>query len=114
MGGTYKEIGSQGNTYKVLDGVSMSTSQESSAVDVSLFRNWSCHFSWSGTPVGSLSVDTSPDGTYWTTISGSQRATGGLDGSHVVNFAGSGFRFIKTSFARTSGSGSLTAFVTGN
>lgn len=103
-----------GNTYKIIDASSMGSSIDGEAIDVGTLKNWSCHFIWTGTPTGSVSVQSSPNGTNWVTISGSQQTTQGNSGSHLINFSGNGYRYIRPVYTYSSGSGSLTAYITGN
>jgi hypothetical protein len=104
----------KGTTYRVIDTTSMANSITGTATDVGLLHNWVCHFVWTGTPTGSVEVQASIDNTSWTTLTGSQQSTQGEAGTHIVNFSGSGHRYIRPVYTRSSGSGTLDVYLTGN
>jgi len=105
---------SEGRQYTLASAASMASSITGDVFDVSMFSNWSVQFIWTGSPVGTIQVEATVDGSQYTPIVGSAQATGASTGSHTVNFGGSGFFKIRPTFTRTSGSGSLTIVAMGN
>lgn len=103
----------KGDTVKLQDAVAMTSTSQSTAADAGPFNNWSMSFVWTGTPTGTVTVETSPNGTNWVTLSGSSQATGGAAGSFTVNQSGSGHRYIRGVYTFTSGTGSITTYFTG-
>ena len=103
----------KGDTVKLQDAVSMAATVQSSAADVGQFIHWSMTFVWTGSPVGICTIETSPNSTDWVTLNGSSQATGGSTGSLTVNQPGSGHRYLRAVYTFTSGTGSLTTYLTG-
>lgn len=69
---------------------------------------------WTGTAVGTLSVDGSIDGTVWYPTG---QAVTNPDGSgsannSLINMMGVGFRYLSLSYINASGSGVLTVIAT--
>jgi hypothetical protein len=68
--------------------------------------------SWTGsTPVGNIAVQISNDGSVWVTQS--IVPTGGADGQTIFNLSDIGYLYIRVNYTRTSGSGTLSASITG-
>ena len=103
----------KGDTVKLQDAVSMAATSQSTAADAGPFTNWTMSFVWTGTPTGTLTVETSPNNTDWVTLTGSSQATSGAAGSFTVNQSGSGHRYIRGVYTRTSGTGAITTYFTG-
>ena len=99
-----------GNTSTIFE---TSNSGSSSAIDAGLTTIWSMVFVWDGTPTGTVKVQVSPDTVTWTDLPGSSQNTSGSAGSHTVNYAGSGHRYLRASFTLSGGSGNLTVKWTG-
>jgi hypothetical protein len=91
----------------------MGSTVTSDKLDIGAAVGYSVHFVWSGasSPVGTLDVLGSNDGTNFTTVwSGS---VGADSGDELVNHARANYRYIKARYTRTSGSGgALTARAT--
>lgn len=75
----------------------------------------SIHAIWTGAPTGTMIVQVSNDivadqslVTNWTTYSGSTIAIVAAD-SAMINFSNAGYRWIRLSYTKTSGTGSLNA-----
>lgn len=82
------------------------------SIDCLNLNTWSMQFVWTGTPVGTVSVQASDDGSTWTEVASSSQATSGAAGNHRVNASGFGGRYIRGKFAFTSGTGTLAVSVT--
>ena len=102
----------KGDTVKLQDAVSMTATRQSSAADVGQYTHWSMTFVWTDSPVGICTIETSPNLIDWMTINGTSQATGGTSGSLTVNYQGAGHRYLRAVYTYTSGSGSLTAYLT--
>lgn len=68
---------------------------------------------WTGTPTGTIALQFSQDGTNWTTMVLSPAITqpagsAGNDGSNVNQFP---YKYIRVTYTRSSGSGSLTVWM---
>jgi len=90
-----------------------STTANSEPVDAGVSSTWSMVFIWTGTPTATVKVQVSPDKSTWTDLPGSSQATGGTEGSHTVNYSGSGHRYLRASYDLSSGAGDLTVKWTG-
>jgi hypothetical protein len=100
-----------GNTYQLAS--DMTATGVTSVTDAGQVTVWSMVFIWTGTPTGAVKVQASPDQTTWTDLPGSSQVTGGTDGSHTVNYSGSGHRYLRGSLDLSSGTISLAVKWTG-
>lgn len=113
--------------YQVLSAGDMSTSITSAPTNVQMIDNAGYSLSWSGTPVGAFSFQCSADytpGTFpsdypvnagtWTTmtLSANITASGSPDNAYV-DLTLLSAPWIRVVYTRTSGSGSLSIWVTG-
>jgi len=104
---------------KISTAQSMGGSFKSTGLDVSKVNLAGIQAVWAGggSPVGDFSIEVSNDEvdavgsvTNWTTYSGSVISIT-TDGDLFYNLANIGFRYIRLSYARTSGTGTLNAIL---
>lgn len=101
------------HAHKMLDSVSMGTSQTSAATNVlnmdkaSLFVEWSA----GSTPIGTITIEArnKSDGNWYELSFGSSIDVSGNSGSHQIYFTELPFVDIRVKYNRTSGSGTLNA-----
>jgi hypothetical protein len=63
---------------------------------------------WTGSPVGTLSLQSSADGVNWDTIANSSQAINGA-GHFTWNYTGAFFPYVQLVYSKTSGTGTLNA-----
>lgn len=66
---------------------------------------------WTSTPVGTLKLQVSNDGSIWSDLTGITVDTGGAAGSTSWSIADAFFQYMRVGYARTSGDGTLTGTV---
>lgn len=100
------------NQRVIADG-SMGGNLSTSSIEVSEVALGSVHAIWSAgsTPVGDLIVSGSNDNSTFTTIS--TDAVSGNSGSLLKRLGSIDFAYLKVSYTRTSGSGTLNVYVCG-
>lgn len=95
--------------------VSSTTSYRTAAIDMRFMDTAALEVEWTGTPVGTLSVEASLDGSTWYPTG--QQCTdptgaGSTDNS-LINCMGIGFAYLSLKYTNSSGSGTLTVTAVG-
>lgn len=96
---------------KTLDAHTMGASFSGSSVDLAEVDNYAVHIIWTGAPVGNLQVEASNDNSNFVAVD--TTAAGGGAGQRIYNVAGAGYRYVRVSYTFTSGSGTVTAYISG-
>jgi hypothetical protein len=101
--------------YVVLEAGDMSADVASAAIDMLSLPFGALEAAWTGSPVGTFSVDGSIQNvasadlvTTWYPTGTAIEDPAGAAGSTLINLSGVGFRWLRLSYTRTSGTGSLT------
>lgn len=108
--------------------VSMGASSKSIGIDINQEHSWSIQVVWTGAPVGDFTVEvsndivpvaassTNPVGpdpaanvVNWSMYTGSTVAAGGADGNWMYISQLAPYRWVRLSYSRTSGTGTLSA-----
>lgn len=95
----------------IISNGSMAGSLSATPVDISEFPCYSVHGIWTGSPVGTISVQGSNDGTNFVEVA--SQATGGSAGQYLLNVEKAGYKFVRVQYTRTSGTGALTVYLSG-
>lgn len=99
----------------VFNAQSMGTNLTSAVQDLTEAFGYACHFIWTGSPVGDLITEGSNDPSVLTgsdnfcTID--SQAAGGIAGQHLLNVEFNRYKFVRVRYVRTSGTGTLDAFI---
>lgn len=106
--------------YRVLSLGDMSGDLQSVGVDMLSLPFGAIEAIWTGNPTGTFSVDGSVDNvpsanlvTNWYPTGTATNDPAGSASSALINLSGIGFRWVRLSYVRTSGSGSLTVNIFG-
>lgn len=106
--------------YQILAAGDMSASLSTNGVDMLSLPFGAIELVWTGTPTGTFTVDgsidavTSPSGvTNWFNTGTTVTAPAGSASSTLVNLTTIGYRWIRVSYTRVSGSGSLAVTIFG-
>lgn len=111
------------DNFQIFTNVAMTADRFSTAVDANQYGLVDFQAVWTGSPVGTLFVQTSndighinPDGTVsgitnWTTYSGSGQPAGAAAGDFAWHIWATGFKWARLAYAFTSGTGTLNARV---
>jgi hypothetical protein len=96
---------------QVYNAQSMSADITSSGIEVAGLGGFAVHFIWTGTPTGSVSVEASNDNSNFVQIDTQAFVT--TDGQHLLNVERPHYKYIRLKYTRTTGTGALTAYVSG-
>jgi len=111
------------DNFAIFTNAAMTGNLASKPVDSALYGLVSIQAIWTGSPVGNFFIETSndvgvlnPDGSVgglvnWTTYTGSLLVAGGVAGNWFWHIEDAGFKWVRLSYAFTSGSGTLNARV---
>lgn len=94
---------------KVFNAVSMTTNLTSVTIDLSETTGYALHAIWTGAPVGTISANGSDDGINFVSVA--SNPTGGTSGQYLLNVEKIHYRYVQITYTFTSGTGSLTAYV---
>lgn len=94
--------------YQLASAQSMASSFNSNAFNLDRTPIFAIQAVYTGSPVGTLKLQSSNDGTNWDDIAGSTVAVSAA-GSQTWNYTGAGFGKVRLVYTATSGTGSLTA-----
>jgi len=97
--------------YNLLDAVSLGASVNSSELDVTRLIYASIAIDWTGTPTGTLTLEAKNGSSSWIAITGQSQALAGASGSIMLTLTILPWEKIRLSYARTSGTGSVTGVV---
>jgi len=95
---------------KVHDSVSLAASFEQ-VVDISEVSGFCVHSIWTGSPTGDIVISASNDNSNFIALD--TQATGGTSGQDLFQVDVAHYRYIKVAFVRSSGTGTLTSYVSG-
>lgn len=93
---------------KVLDAVSLASNQTSDSIELNDSRGYCVHSIITGSPVGSLIVEVSNDNSNF--VAEDTYAVSAA-GQRLYNKDGAYYKYIRVRYSFTSGSGSLTSYV---
>lgn len=93
---------------KVLDAVSMASNQTSDTFELNDASGYCVHSIFTGAPVGSLIVEASNDGTNF--VAEDTHAVSAA-GQRLYNKDGAYYKYVRVRYSFTSGTGSLTSYV---
>jgi len=97
-----------------IDNVSTSTSIVGYEIDLYWVYVWAVQFIWDGTTNGTVKIQGTVDGETWNDIAGTSFPTGGAPGGYFFNASALvGYMGIRPVYTRTSGSGTLSCFISG-
>jgi hypothetical protein len=86
----------------------------SSTLEVKEIRTFAVQAVWSGaSPLGTLSIQGSNDGTNFKELSGGSIAVSGNTGNDLKNFPDCGYAYVQAVYTKTSGTGTITVTVNG-
>lgn len=92
----------------VLINASVATNHTSAIIDVKEALSMAVQTSWSGSsPLGTLVIQGSCDGTVFTTLSGGSVSITGSSGSNLLNVVEKGITHIQAVYTTTSGTGTV-------
>lgn len=95
---------------KIIDAASMGANISSEVVDIAEFPGYCVHAIWSaGSPVGSIVVSGSNDGSDFVTVS--TVSAGGAAGQLLLNVEKAHYRYVHVNYARTSDTGTLNCYI---
>lgn len=97
---------------KTLDNDPMSATVSGTSIDVSSSTYCAVQIVWSAgsTPVGSLQIEGSCDGSTFSAV-GSAVSISGNTGNSLTNLGAIGYPYIRATYTRTSGSGTLNVYI---
>jgi len=99
---------------KILNTVTTDQSRTSEPIDLQFVYAWSIQFNWSGTTAGTVKAQISNDGISWTDVPGCLATPAGSTDFYLFNSGDIvGYRYVRSVFTRTSGTGTLDCFVSG-
>lgn len=96
---------------KAFDAVDMTANRVSSVIDISELVGFAAHEIYTGSPTGTLVVEGSNDGTNFVTVD--TNSLTGSAGQKLVEKDRAHWRYIRVSYTFSSGTGSLTVYVSG-
>ncbi len=96
---------------KAFDEVSLASNQLSNIIDLGEADCFACHFVWTDAPVGTVDTYASNSEDPDDFVRIDYMSTAGTPGSHLLNVPKFAWRYIKIGYTKTSGSGTLTAYV---
>ena len=94
--------------YKLLDGVSLGATVNSTGLDVTRLIYASIAVEWSGTPTGTLTIEVKNGDSPWIASSFTQSLSG-ASGTKMFDFALLPWEQLRIAYARTSGTGFISA-----
>lgn len=101
-------------TFVTLSAGDMSGNLTTASTDIRWMDNLVMYFSFTGTPTGTFAIEVSPDNTNWYPLTLVVAPTAsGAGGIHRVALNQLPDPYIRATYTRTSGSGSLTVTIAG-
>lgn len=102
------------NNMRIINAGDMSASVSSAAIDVSLQDDIGLEIAWTGTPTGTITINASNNGGtfYSLTFATALTQPSGSASGIVVALANYPFTYLKVTYTRSSGSGSLDCYLT--
>ena len=97
---------------KLMDGVSLGASVDSAALDMSSVKDTCLQITFSSGATGSIGILGSNDDANYGIVA-SAIAISGSAGTSMVPLSNIGFKFLKISYTRTLGTGTITVIVGG-
>lgn len=97
-----------------VSGLSLASTANSEAFDIDALGYIVIFLKWTGTPTGTIAIECTTDGTNYGDIVVDPVITlSGAAGQHFVHIRWSPFKKVRLAYTRTSGTGSLDAYITG-
>ncbi len=93
-----------------INAVSMGSDITSDVVDISEVSGFAAHCIFTGSPVGNIIVEGGNDGTNFSQVGSSTTAS--LD-QYLLNAENQHYRYVRVRYVRTSGTGTLTVYISG-
>jgi hypothetical protein len=87
----------------------MSVSLTSVTIDIAELPGYAVHAIWTGSPVGTINVNASNDSVNFVSVA--SQAAGGSNGQFLLNTEVAHYRWLQVTYTATSGTGSLTTYV---
>lgn len=94
---------------RILDSVSMGSTQTSEILDLGESAGYCVHAIWSGTPTGDLLVQGSNDAVNFVSVN--TQATGGTAGQLLFNVEKQHYRYVRVQYSFSSSTGTLDCYV---
>lgn len=94
---------------KFVSSADMAASITSSAITLAGKTGYGIHAIYAGSPVGTLTIEASNDGTTWETITGTSTAVSAA-GSTLFNLSNVSYELARLKYTRSSGTGTLNAY----
>lgn len=94
---------------KLLEDGDMAATITTDSVSLAEKTQYALHAVFTGSPVGTLTVETSIDGTTYDTLADSSTAVSAA-GSQMFNIIAAGYLWARLKYTRTSGTGTLNVF----
>jgi hypothetical protein len=101
---------------KIIDAGTMTgtTTLTSDVVDTQYIDNVGIHFVWTGTAVGTFTVEGSTDGTTYRALDfGATLSASGSASDHLLSIQSFPFCYLRAKYVNASSTGTLNCFVTG-
>ena len=104
--------------YRIVNAVSAGATATSGSTSIRFLDNVSVSVQWSAgsTPVGVYTIEGTVDGLIWKTVPDDAATTAsvsGASGSYMLKFSNCAFDKMRVVYTRTSGSGTLDAYIMG-
>ncbi len=104
--------------YRIVNAASAAATVTSGSTSIRFLDNVGVSVQWSGgsSPVGVYTVEASVDGLIWKTLADDAATTAsvsGASGSYLLKFSNCAFDRLRVVYTRTSGSGTLDAYIMG-
>ncbi len=90
---------------------SLTSTVSSDIVDLAETLGYAIHAIWTGSPDGTISVQGGNDGINFVEVD--SIVTGATSGQHLLNVEKHHYRYVKIVYTATSGTGSLTLYISG-
>ena len=101
--------------HKVIDTGDISGDLTSSETNCEHLDRVSYFLNWSGvSPVGTITVEVSPDGSNWFELDLGSISISGNSGNHTIFITETDFKSIRLQYVSTSGTGTLNAIIHGS
>lgn len=82
---------------------------EGETIPIQSATNFNVQILWVGACNGTVKLQWSNNGINWSDIPDSSQATGGISGSHSIDYDSAGFEFVRVVYTHTSGIGVIAA-----
>jgi hypothetical protein len=94
---------------KIVNSGNMAASITSDIYTIAGRKVYAIHAIYTGSPVGTLTLEASNDGSTWATVTGSSTAVSGASNT-FFNVADAGYEMVRLKYTLASGTGTLNAY----